>query len=438
MTVVPMALSMLRLLSGFTLAAHGAYDGISIWAAANWHRDGPPVDRAWTPAVTLMKPVRGVDQEAFANFASFCSQDYPTDRVQYLFGALDQDDPALDVVRRLQREFPHLDIRIVAGSDRSVDGYNLKVCNLAAMLSAARNDLLILCDSDMRARPDYIRRIVAPFNPDSQPQTSPAPNGAARKGGPQAQPVGLVTCPYRGFHPKSFAAALEALGIGADFMPSALVSRALEGVGFAFGSTIVLPRRVLEEMGGFGPLANELADDFRLGEGARRAGYRVVISDYIIDDVLGKESFGAMWARRLRWARTVRSCRPAGYAGSFVTHGTVLGLVFLATMGFHSVGWLGLGLVVAARILTALAITGRYTKDPNLVRFLPILPLSDLFNFALFVGSFCGSTITWRGERFRLLTGGKIVPLHVDTWTHTRPERSHPGDSEGGARQSGD
>jgi ceramide glucosyltransferase len=226
--------------------------------------------------------------------------------------------------------------------------------------------------------------------------------------------VGLVTCPYRGCSPKSLAARLEALGIGADFIPSALVSLATEEVRFAFGSTIALPRSVLEAAGGFAPLADELADDYRLAEAVRRAGYRIFVSDYVVDDVLGSETFRGMWTRRLRWARTVRSCRPAGYAGSVVTHGAVLGLVFLAAFGFHAVGWCGLAAVLATRFGAALWIARWYTDDPNVARFLPLLPLSDLLAFALFVGGFCGSTVTWRGERFRLLADGKIVPLDAD------------------------
>ncbi len=394
----------LRVLLGLCLAAFCAYALISVWAARQWARARRPLDPAWTPLVTILKPVRGVDAEAYANFVSFCRLDYPADRYQLLFGALDPADPALELVRRLQSEFPHLDIGCVGGSAVPLQGHNLKVCNLAAMLPAARHDLLVLCDSDMRVQPDYLRRVVAPFaeNAGKSPQTEQA-----------APRVGLVTCPYRGHRAQSFAAALEALGIGADFIPSTLVSRALEGVSFAFGSTIVLPRAVLDELGGFVALADELADDFRLGNGARQAGYEVVLSDYVVDDVLGRERFGAMWARRLRWARTVRACRPAGYAGSFITQGTALALLFVAAMGFAPLGWMVGGAALGVRLTTALILSLGYTRDPNIVRFLPLLPLSDLLSFALYVASYGGNRITWRGERFRLLPGGKIVRLET-------------------------
>ncbi|HLK61556.1 MAG TPA: glycosyltransferase, partial [Chthonomonadaceae bacterium] len=330
-------------------------------------------------------------------------------------------DPALELVRRLQTEFPQCDIGIVCGGPETARGPNLKVCNLASMLPLARHDLLVLCDSDMRVAPDYLRRVVAPFErKKGEPvgalraqQAAPlqaAPNLAVAAPGSseEEKEVGLVTCPYRGCRAGSFAAMLEALGIGADFIPSALVSRALEGVGFAFGSTIALPRRVLEALGGFEALIEELADDYRLGEGARRLGYGVVLSEYVVDDVLGRERFAAMWARRLRWARTVRACRPTGYAGSCITHGTALALLFLLAMGFSPLGWVLAGTVIAVRLLAALTIACVYTRDPNVSRFLPLLPLSDLLSFALYVASYCGNTIFWRGERFRLLPHGKI------------------------------
>jgi ceramide glucosyltransferase len=393
---------LVQALLGLSVMAYLTYASLAVWAARLWRKTRRPLNPHWTPPVTILKPVRGVDAEAYENFASFCRLDYPADRLQILFGALDPEDPALKLVARLQVEFPHIAIGMVH-ADTCSDGNNFKVRNLRAMLPRARHELLVLSDSDMRVQPDYLRRVVAPFEPQD------AQNFAARPGQDCHHQVGLVTCPYRGFQPRSLAAMLEAIGIGADFIPSALVSRALEGVGFAFGSTIALPRRVLEKLGGFEALADELADDFRLGEGARKAGYTVVLSDYVVDDVLGAERFGNMWARRLRWGRTIRACRPVGYAGAFITHGLALGLLFLAATGFSDLGWTALAAVTATRFGTSLWIAETCTRDPNIRRFLPLLPFSDLLSFALYIASFCGNHLTWRGERFRLLPGGKLA-----------------------------
>jgi ceramide glucosyltransferase len=379
---------------GLMLAAFGFYSGLTVWAARKWAHSRTALTPEFLPPVTILKPVRGVDAHAYTNFVSFCRLDYPADRVQLLFSALDADDPALELAERLQAEFPERDIEIVRPGSEAMRGPNRKVCNLAAMLPTAKHELLVLCDSDMRVEPDYLRRLVAPFRP------AEATTGRG---------VGLVTCPYRGCAPESLPAALEALGIGSDFIPSALVSRALEGVSFAFGSTIALPKSVLAELGGFEALFDELADDFRLGNGAAQAGYTVVLSEVIVDDVLGAERFGPMWSRRLRWARTVRSCRPAGYAGAVITHGIALALLFLLASHFALYGWLIFGTVLLLRLGVALFVAHRYTRDPNIAHFLPLLPLSDLLGFALYVGSYCGSRIVWRGERFRLLPGGKLL-----------------------------
>ena len=411
-------LYVVRVVLGTSLCAYVSYAFISIWAARKWRLEAPVLTPHWTPAVTILKPVRGVDAEAWDNFASFCRLDYPAGQLQILFGALDADDPVLDLVRRLQTEFPDHDIGVVVAPTGSVRGNNRKVCNLLAMLPHAKHDLLVLCDSDMRVRPDYLRRIVAPFNidgPEGRQSDGPTiqnPNAHALWApAPEIQnrTVGLVTCPYQGRSVLSFSAAIEALSIGADFIPSTLVSRAVEGVSFALGSTIVIPRSVLERIGGFEPLLDELADDFRLGNGVYKAGYGVVLSDYVIDDILGREQFSRMWSRRLRWSRTLRVCRPAGYMGVFITYGFALALLFLCAMEFSPAGWIVFAAVTSIRFATALTITLRYTGDRAVLRFLPLLPVGDLIGIVLYVCSFFGSHILWRGERFRLLAGGRLA-----------------------------
>ncbi len=414
----------------FPLAAYFFYAVLTVVAARDWNRSRRPVNPDWTPAVTILKPVSGADPEAYLNFASFCNLDYPPDKVQIIFGALDADDPAFALAHKIQTDFPAVNITLVTPA-QPPQGHNLKVCNLIAMLPAARHDLLVLCDSDMRVTPDYLRRIVAPFEENQElgvgcrvseedtaeyaaqkPEIQNPKSNADRYPTPDTRhPLGLVTCPYRGKNPRSFASGLEALGIGADFMPSVMASRLLEGVSFAFGSTIALPRAVLEELGGFEALTDQLADDFRLGNGAANAGYKVILSDYVVDDLLGAETFGAMASRRLRWAKTTRSCRPAGYAGSIITYGLPFALLFLCVSRFSAFGWLAFGLTLALRFLVTAWIAARYTRDYAALRSLPLLPLSDFFSFGLFLASFCGNKLVWRGETFRLLSGGRIEKL---------------------------
>jgi len=372
----------LQLLLALCLLAACAYYLLCLDSACRW-RGRLRMETGHLPPVSILKPLRGSDPEQYANFQSFCRQDYP--EYQVVFGVLDPEDPGLETARRLLAELPDRDIAVVAGGEAF--GLNRKVCVLEHLRGAAKHDLLVLCDSDMRVGPDYLRRVVAPL----------------------ADPtVGLVTCPYRGHRAQNLPSALEALGIGADFMPSVLLTQRFWEMDFAFGSTIALRSGTLDAIGGFRALADELADDFLLGHRTKQAGYRVVLSDYVVDNVLGRESFRATWARRLRWARTNRAMRPAGWAGAFVTHGTALGLLFLLATGLQPVGWAGLGITFAIRALTATWIA-RYTGDENLPRRILLLPLSDLLSFSLWAASFWGRRIVWRGERFRLEKGGRLT-----------------------------
>lgn len=385
------ALAAVRILLALGLVGYCVYSLLTIWAARKWRLASRPLNSNWTPAVTILKPLCGMDAEMYANFLSCCEQDYPADRMQIVFGALDADDVGLAVARRLQSEFSHLDIAIVAGYLPRLQGTNYKVCNLTAMMTEAKHDLLVLCDSDVRVTPEYLRRVVAPFEDSA---------------------VGLVTCPYYGAEPQSFAAVLEALGIGADFIPSTMTARALEGVAFGLGQTIVLPRLILEQLGGFESLAEELADDYRLGNRTRKLGYQVILSDYVVKNVIGKEKFRLMWTRRLRWARTFRALRPIGYTGSVITYGIPLAFLFLLSTEFSSIGWGIFGAIFVLRLISALIVAKISTDDPNILRFLPLLPLSDVCCFALFVISFCGNRVMWRGRQFELLPGCRLAAVN--------------------------
>lgn len=363
------------------------YHVLTVVCAAKWRRDARSPQSATPspqPAITILKPLRGADPEQRASFSTFCLQDYPEYHV--VFGALNADDEGLKSTRAVMADHPGADVTIVEGGEPF--GLNRKVCNLANMLPHARHDLLVLSDSDMRVEEDYLRRVAAAF---ADPE------------------VGLVTCPYRGFAPRGISARLEALGIGADFMPSVFVAYYLWGVRPAFGSTIALTRQTLEGIGGFESLANELADDYRMAEAVDALGKRVVLSDYVVDDVLGAESFAAMWARRLRWAKTSRLMRPGPYTGAFITFTLPLALLFAAACGFSHGSWAVLAAAYALRCAAAVWIASACTRDPNVTRSFLLLPLSDLLGCTLWACSYFGSTITWRGERFRVVRGGRLA-----------------------------
>ena len=374
----------LNIIFSVLLIATSVYCWLCLYAADDWRRASVEAETDY-PTITLFKPICGEDPELLDNLRSFCRQDYP--RFQILIGALEEDDPGLSAALQLQSEWPELDLKVISG--RPPAGCNLKVSTLAMMSAFATGDIWVLSDSDMRAKPDYLRRVTAPFR-------DPA--------------VGLVTCPYRGIKALGAASRLEALGIGADFMPSVLLTRKMEGMSFAFGSTIAIRRAVMNEIGGFTAIADVLADDYWLGRHTANLGYRVVLSDYGMDCVLGHERLKAMLARRLRWAKTVRVCMPAGYAGLAITYSIAIALSALLIHPTALILWLA-AVALLSRIVTVGMISFLATKDFTVIRNLWLLPINDILSLVIWAISFFGNTITWRGQRFFLLKDGRLQPI---------------------------
>ncbi len=369
--------------------AANAYYLISVVAGFAWFADRRrqrAIGLNNTPPVTILKPVRGADAEAYENFASFCRQDYP--EFQIVFGVHNENDSAVPVIRRLIREFPDREIQLVI-SDRQI-GHNRKVSNLQNMLAKAKHDLLLIADSDIRVEPDYLLRVVAPMQ---QPE------------------VGLVSCLYRGTNAQTIPALLENLGISSTFGPEVCSSRLLEGVAFAMGSTIVIRREALEQIGGFPAVADYLADDFLLGYKTAKAGHKIVLSDCVVDHVAGAYSFSAMFKHLLRWGRAIRISRPWGYRGLIVTYGTATSLLALAAWNFSGFAWRLFATTLLIRFLPVFVVGVYGLKDRALARYFWLVPIRDLITFGVWVVSFFGNEIEWRGARFRVLPGGKLAPI---------------------------
>ncbi len=220
------------------------------------------------PPVTVLKPLKGVDVELHENLVSLCRQRY--DRFQILLGVADPADPAVLLARRLQQEYPDVDIELVV--DSRVYGTNYKVSNLHNMMQRAKHEVIVLADSDIRVGPDYLRRVVAPL---SDPR------------------VGLTTCLYRAVNRGGLPTLVESLFIHTDFDALVMVARKVEKSTYAFGATIALRRQVLDEIGGFLPLANYLADDYQLGNRVAARGYELALSDEIVDTVIAAGQLAA-------------------------------------------------------------------------------------------------------------------------------------------------
>jgi ceramide glucosyltransferase len=336
------------------------------------------------PPVSILKPLKGTDPDIYESFRSHCLQDYP--EFEIIFGVSDPDDPAVASVQQLQREFPERPIRLVVSPNKL--GANVKVSNLEQMLPAARYQLLLVNDSDIRVERDYLRRIMAPL---------------------AAERVGMVTCLYRGVPASTLGSRLESLGISTDFCAGVLVARQLErGLRFGLGSTLAFRRADLERIGGFKSIVDFLADDYELGRRIAGLGLQVVLSDVVVETHLPAYDLRGFVSHQLRWARGVRDSRAGGYIGLVSTYGLMWALVALVAAYPAPWSWALFGITVLLRLAVAFAVGGGVLQDQRMLGSLWLLPVRDLVAVAVWAASFAGHTVTWRGDRFELKNGRLI------------------------------
>ena len=338
--------------------------------------------RASCPPVSILKPVRGLDFEARENFISHCEQRYP--EYEVLFGVTGADEPVVPLVRELQRTYGEERVRLVIAPHEAL---NPKAGLLDALARRARHDVLVATDSDVRLPPDGVARAVAPL-------ADPA--------------VGLVTLLYCGGRVLSPAAALEALGMEAEFLPGALVGRQVLRAAFALGPGNALRRDALHRIGGFEAVSSYLADDYQLGFQIGAKGLRVEVGDVVISAVLGRTSLRVWWCREVRWARTIRMSRPAHYPGLMLTFSTPLALLATVAYGW----WPALLGSLAVRWHVGWQMT-RLMSDRALRRWFWLLPLRDLLSPAIWLAGLVGRTVSWRGRTFHVAPNGQLVePPH--------------------------
>lgn len=343
------------------------------------------------PPISILKPVDGADPGFYENIRSHALQDYPN--FELLFGAADAADPALDPVRRLAREFPHLRIEALV-CDCSGPG-NRKVQRLERLAQEARFEFLLVNDADIRVDQNYLREAVRPFLDRAR---------GAR--------VGLVSCPYRARPGGTFASLIEALSISAEFQGQVLLTRLLGQVRFALGATMLFRRRDLDRVGGFGALTPYLADDYQLGNRISALGLDVVISTRPVEIALGADGWREIWRRQLRWSRTIRACRPGGHFGLFFTHGTLWSLFCLAAAVVSAAPPLAATIpaaVLLLRVLTAWLVGARCMGSIATARRFYLVFLADGLSFAAWAASFFTRRVSWRGRSLRIGRDGRIV-----------------------------
>jgi ceramide glucosyltransferase len=376
------------------LAAAGAiYYAACILSAIHLlaeRRRGITRDADFAPPVSILKPVRGADAGALDAFRSHCTLDYPDYEIIFGVngGVNEPEDPAVALIQQLIREFPARQIKLVAGPQ--VLGMNRKVSNLIQMLPQARHFYLVVNDGDIRVPPDYLRRVMAPL---------------------ENERTGLVTCLYRGIAGKTLGSKLEALGVSTDFIAGVLLAGQIErGLRFGLGSTLAFSRRALEASGGFGPLADYLADDYELGRRIHQAGFEVALADVNVQTLLPGYSLGDFWQHQLRWARTVRDSRRWGYVGLLFTFGWPWALMAVAFSMGALWSWILLAAALVARFAMALTIGSGVLKDPQVLSNLLLVPLRDVAAVLVWVASFAGHTIVWGGTQF-VLKDGRLHPI---------------------------
>jgi ceramide glucosyltransferase len=381
---------MIEIISVLGAVSSLAYYALCLWSAAgflkerNMAGEGARPTTA-SPGVSILKPLKGTDPEMYESFRSHCLQDYPD--YEIIFGVSDANDPAAELVRRLQAEFPQHKLRLMVCPERL--GSNTKVSNLAQMVQEARHEYLVVNDSDIRIAPDYLRRILTPL----------------------AQPdVGLVTCLYRGIGNETLGSRLESLGISTDFCAGVLVARQIEGIKFGLGSTLAFRRRDLRAIGGFDAFVDYLADDYQIGSRITALGLKVALPDIVVETFVPRYTLRGFFDHQLRWARTVRDCRRWGYVGLGFTFGVPWAL--LALLLAHGAGWAWalLAGTVAMRIAMAVAVGSRVLGDRQVLRLLVLIPLRDVLAMFVWLISFAGHTVAWRGDFFRL-EKGKLVRI---------------------------
>jgi len=338
----------------------------------------------FTPAVSLLKPVRGVDFGSYENFTSFCQLDYP--EYEILFGVNENADPAVPLIHRLMAEFPQRKIRLLVGSEEL--GTNRKVNKLARLSREAQHDILSLTDGDVRVGPKYLHEVVAPLADDN---------------------VGAVTSFYRAIAEENLGAKLEAVGAASDFFAGVLMANWMEGITFGLGASIVTTKQWIAKIGGFESIANMHSDDYELGHRIAKAGGKVLLSRETVWTMYPAQTARGLWQHQLRWARTVRLCRPLSFAGLIFTHG--LPWAMLAAL-IAPTPW-----VAAAYLLAylALRLTMAWTvgvwgvRDDLLRRKLWLVPVRDSVYFLVWLASFGSNRIFWGGDQYFMRKGQLVA-----------------------------
>ena len=341
-------------------------------------------DASFSPPITLLKPLKGADPLTEDCLRSWFRQEY-TGPVQLLFGVASSDDPVCELVRKLLEEFPQADARLVVCGP--LEGANLKVSKLMQLAQLARHEIWIISDADVLVPPDFLVNVVAPL---------------------QAPESGLVNCFYRLANPANLAMEAEALAVNADFWSQVLQAQSLKPLDFALGAVMATRRQLVEDSGGLAALKDCLADDYQLGHRIARRGHRISLCPVVVECWDAPRTWQEVWKHQLRWARTIRVCRPLPYFFSILNNST-LWLLLWAVATADTASFIFLAFSVVARGLVAIDLESRLSKSRTRLRYGWLAPLKDLVQTVIWALAFLGNRVEWRGERLQLRRDGTLV-----------------------------
>jgi ceramide glucosyltransferase len=334
------------------------------------------------PPVSCLKPIKGLDEDAYENYASFCRQDYPEYEIVF---CVDPGDPALPVLEKLIRDFPGRNIRLLFGSGRNA--INDKVGRLVRLTTEAKYDMFVITDGDVRVRPDYLRTVVSPFRDPK---------------------VGAATCLYVSTKETNLVQELQSIGMISDFFAPVMVAWQLDDLKVTFGQSIITTRQAVASYGGYPVIEDRPADDVYAGRLVAEQGYEVKLLPYIVQSVADFNTMSDLLHKRTRWMTVQRLMRPWGHLGLIFTFGLPWALLAVAIHPTAAVGLAYLGGYALFRILITWTIGVWGMKQRGLWKKMPLIPVWDAMAFGMWLASFGRRTIRWRGVDY-FLREGRLV-----------------------------
>ncbi|HTV41221.1 MAG TPA: glycosyltransferase [Candidatus Sulfotelmatobacter sp.] len=359
------------------------------WAARKFPLHIRIADSAFSPAVSILKPLKGCDATTAASLESWFNQNY-AGPIQILFGVAGVEDPVCGIVRELMGKYPNADAQMLVCGEAL--GMNAKVSTLIQLERAARHGLILVSDADVRVPEDFLGNIVAPLRETE---------------------VALVNCFYRIANPATRAMEWEAVAINADFWSQVLQSQMLKPLDFALGAAILQRRKSLEQAGGFAAFANCLADDYQIGNQIAKNGGRIALCPVVVECWDAPMNWREVWKHQLRWARTIRVCQPSPYFLSILSNGTLwplLWLIYSLLLG-KALYALAAFILLLARIAMAGSLQRKFNEGSQRPAPFWLVPVKDLLNAAIWAIAFCGNKIEWRGRKMRLRRDGNLEPV---------------------------